>query len=68
MHFDTKACQMCNGTGSRDSITYHTMGTADVNNKPDWACPACGGFGWIAKPVSDTYSMVEAEVRDEIGK
>ena len=59
MHFDINTCSSCNGTGSKNRNTYHFIGTADIYNKPDWVCPACGGFGFQAKPVDDTYSMIE---------
>lgn len=59
MHFDIQTCSSCNGTGSKNGVTHHAMGTADIINKPDWMCPACCGFGWRARAVDDTFSMVE---------
>lgn len=59
MHFDIRVCMSCNGTGSKDGVTHRAMGTVDIMNKPDLTCSTCGGFGWKAKPVDDTFSMVE---------
>lgn len=48
-----KTCSSCNGSGAKDGITRHTMGTDDLYNRPDWACPVCGGWGMVSNGLED---------------